>query len=152
MSFNKIFVYLFYLAIGALAFISSTVIPFQQSEEARIEYTNKLFLEYKQANKLKYVDETSEAAKSIRNNGHVFGKEKYKELSGRYGLFACVTALSLTLLMPFTHSIDLVLIGAGFSALYELGSLITESFIAILLLTLVAYSVKKWKTSLVKKR
>lgn len=151
MSLNKAFFYLFYLGIAALAFISSMVIPFQQSEDARIEYTNKLFAEYKQANNLKYVDETSEAVKSIRNDGHAFGKEKYKELSGKFGLFACVVALSLTLLMPFTHSSDFIFIGAGFSAFYGLGSLTTESYFAILLLTLVAYLVKKWKTSLAKK-
>ncbi|MDD2720109.1 MAG: hypothetical protein PHH47_02225 [Gallionella sp.] len=152
MSLNKIFIYLYYLVIAALAFICSTVIPFQQSEDARIEYTNKLFVEYKQANNLQYVDETSEVAKSIRNDGHVFGKAKYKELSGKYGLFACAVALFLTLLMPFSRSSDLVLIGASFAALYGLGALTTESFIAILLLTLVAYSIQKWKISITKKR
>jgi hypothetical protein len=152
MSLNRTFIYLYYLALAVLAFTCSTIIPFQQSEDARIEYTNKLFIEYKQANNLQYLDETSEVAKSIRNDGHVFGKAKYKELSGKYGLFACAATLFLTLLMPFTRSSDFVLIGAGFSALYGLGALTTESFIAILLLTLVAYLIEKWKVSLVKKR
>jgi len=142
---KKILIVAYNVAVGVFILVFSTIIPFQQAEEARIVYTNMLFVEYKQANNLQYVDEASEVAKKIRMEGHNFGKEKYKELSGKYGLLACVLVLLLTLLLTFTKLNDLMWIGGEFAILYGLGSLNTESFIFILLLTFLSYSVKKWR-------
>lgn len=143
MKMNRVAVALYYVAVCFSILAMTLIIPFQQAEDESIAYTNMLFSEYKKANNLVYVDEDNEAVKQIRRSGHIFGKIKYKKLSGKFGLIICTVALLLTWLLPFTRLHDVIWIGGGFTALYALGSLNTEVVAGIWLLVFIAYQLKK---------
>jgi hypothetical protein len=143
MRLKEIAVVLYYLAVCVSILAFTLIVPFQQAEGEGIAYTNMLFLEYKKANNLVYVDENNESVKQILRSGHVFERTKYKELSGKFGLIICAVALLLTWLLPFTRLHDVIWIGGGFTTLYALGSLNTEVVAGIWLLVFVTYLLKK---------
>jgi hypothetical protein len=142
---RKIAVAAYYVLISVLILVFSVVIPLQQAEKASVDYMNARLTELKKERGVAYLDEKSEIVKSIFDTGRKLEKEQYKELSGMLGILACIAVLLLTLFLPLARLNDLVWIGGGFSALYGLGALNTQSFVAILLLVLVAYKFKKWR-------
>lgn len=146
MNKGKIIIALYYLLIGALVVTFSTIIPFQIAEKESVGYMNSRLSELKRERDVNHLDANSEAVINIINAGAKLDKEKFEELSGGFGLLAAIAVNLLTLFLSFTRLSDFVWIGVGFSVLYGLGSLNSESFIGILLLTFVAYLVKRKKS------
>lgn len=140
---KKILIPVYYISIGIFLFMCSVIIPLQQAEGDGIVYMNNLFIEYKKANGLTYIDENSQVVKQILNSGHEFTKVQYKNFSGRFGLLSCVIVLGLTLLLSFARSSDVVWIGGYFSLLFGYGSMTNEFYFGIVVLALITYFLKR---------
>lgn len=136
---------IYYVLLAVILLVFTVVIPFKLSERAQMDFSNAQLSALKAETNSQYVDLNNPRVREILSSGNKVGNEKYKQYSSLLGLIVSLVALGVVHFFRHASRYDPIYILALFTLLFVLGSIKSEYFAVVAMLSLTAFYLKSRK-------